>query len=277
MFKGNPCLRRLRAITAFLLFFLMYAPCEGYALTEGDYSYTVQDGQAAINWFTDSDYVGKLSVPNMLGGFPVASISHDAFGHCEGITDVTMPNTITNIGPYAFSGCFALTNIAIGASVISIGNNAFQYCVNLARITIPASVKTMGGSTFASCPKLQAIFFRGDAPSYGGGFYNTDDNAPVYYLPGSSNWETSFLIFHPTVCWNPTCQVSSSFRVFGEVFDMVFSGNPNLPVKVEASTNLSDEAWITVTNAVLDASGSLMVSDPDSVNLPSRFYRVVFP
>ena len=56
------------------------------------------------------------------------------------------------------------------------------------------------------------------------------------------------------------------------------SGQPllaeNLPlIEFQASTNLRD--WVTLTGACTLTNGTLILRDPDYVNLPSRFYRTV--
>lgn len=55
----------------------------------------------------------------------------------ELITELLIPDGVTNIAKYAFSGCTGLTNIIIPNSVQSIGEGAFSGCVGLRSITIP--------------------------------------------------------------------------------------------------------------------------------------------
>ena len=147
-------LRATSRLTCSIRFALFLLPLISNAQTEGDYQYTVTDGQATITGFNMS-YSGPLSITNTLGGYPVTSIR--GFEHCEGLTVVTIPNSVTNIGEYAFSGCFGMTNVTIPGSVISIGSDAFRYCAKLPSITIPASVTSIGVSAFSSCPVLTAI------------------------------------------------------------------------------------------------------------------------
>ncbi len=41
---------------------------------------------------------------------------------CDGLTSVTIPNSVTSIGDEAFYDCTSLTNVTIPNSVTSIGD-----------------------------------------------------------------------------------------------------------------------------------------------------------
>ena len=58
-------------------------------------------------------------------------IADVAFYKCDGLTSVTIPNSVTSIGDSAFSGCTGLTSVTIPNSVTSIGNFSFSGCSDL--------------------------------------------------------------------------------------------------------------------------------------------------
>ena len=88
-------------------------------------------------------------------------IADSAFSWCEGLTSVTIGNSVTSIGDHAFSGCKGLTSVTIGNSVTSIGNNAFYGCSKLTSVIIPNSVTSIGDYAFYGCSKLETIIFKG--------------------------------------------------------------------------------------------------------------------
>ena len=59
------------------------------------------------------------------------------FGYCKSLTNINIPDSVTNIGDYAFSDCSSLTSINIPDSVTNIGKSAFWRCDNL-----PAKIKS---------------------------------------------------------------------------------------------------------------------------------------
>ena len=92
--------------------------------TQGDYTYTVTDGNATITGF-NRRYTGALSVTNTLGDCPVTAIGSSAFSHCTSLTSVTIPAGVTSIGDWTFYGCTNLTSVTIPASVTTISEGAF--------------------------------------------------------------------------------------------------------------------------------------------------------
>lgn len=87
---------------------------------------------------------------------PVTTIGRSAFMSCTGLTSVTIPNSVTNIGEYAFSHT-GLTSLTIPNSVTAIGYCAFTGCTGLTSLDIPESVTQFGGGTFAGCSGLTSV------------------------------------------------------------------------------------------------------------------------
>lgn len=81
----------------------------------------------------------------------VKVIGNSAFLGCESLTNINIPNSVTNIGDGAFSGCNSLTSINIPNSVTYIGNSAFRECESLTNINIPNSVTNIGNNAFYCC------------------------------------------------------------------------------------------------------------------------------
>ena len=87
----------------------------------------------------------------------MTSIGRGAFRDCTGLTEVTIPNSVTSIGGAAFYGCIGLTSVTIPNSVTSIGHEAFRDCTGLTEVNIPNSVTSIGSSAFEGCTGLTAV------------------------------------------------------------------------------------------------------------------------
>ena len=85
------------------------------------------------------------------------AIGYCAFWGCSGLTSVTIPSSVTEIGPFAFSDCRSLTSVTIPSSITKIGSSTFSGCSGLTSVTIPSSVTEIGSSAFSDCRGLTSV------------------------------------------------------------------------------------------------------------------------
>lgn len=102
--------------------------------------------------FIDCNGLTSVTIPNS-----VTSIGINAFNGCTNLTSVTIPNNVTSIGDAVFYNCSGLTSITIPNSVTSIGESAFYGCSGLTSIAIPNGVISIGGSAFRACSSLTSV------------------------------------------------------------------------------------------------------------------------
>ena len=82
-------------------------------------------------------------------------IGYTAFYDCENLTNINIPDSVTEIGYRTFSGCTNLSSIEIPDSVTSIGDSAFSGCTSLSSINIPDSVMSIGDSAFSGTQLME--------------------------------------------------------------------------------------------------------------------------
>ena len=80
-----------------------------------------------------------------------------AFGYCEKLTSVKLPDGLTEIPQGCFYQCKSLRTIDIPDTVTKIGPDAFNFCINLNTITIPENVTEIGGYAFSRAFKLAEV------------------------------------------------------------------------------------------------------------------------
>lgn len=76
-----------------------------------------------------------------------------------GISSLTLPNSIDNIGTYAFSNCMSLQQITLNNGLLVIGTHAFENDRSLTGISIPNTVTSIGEFSFESNISLASINF----------------------------------------------------------------------------------------------------------------------
>jgi len=174
-------------------------------------SSNVQVGSTNTGNIPDSWVANEATVTSVIfaNDNSVTSIGNYAFGYCTGLTNITIPNSVTNIfgaafrssgltsitipanvtdiGSEAFYECASLSSVTFTptSSVLSIGYTAFKSCTSLTSITIPNSVTSIGASTFASCTALLTITIPEGVTSIGNYAFENCDSLNSITIPNS--------------------------------------------------------------------------------------------
>jgi hypothetical protein len=258
-------------------------------------------------------FYGCSSLSSVTIGYKVTSIGAYAFEECTNLTSVTIPNSVSGIGTYAFAECASLTAITVDAlnpfyssvsgvlfdktqstlvqypgglggsytipnSVTKFDYFAFGGCRSLTNVTIPNSVTNIGENAFTGCTGLTGVYFNGNAPYGSLVFVGPGINTTVYYLPGTTGWTNPWQ-GRPTALWflpNPLILSSPSFGIETNQFGFILSWATNIPVVVEACTNLANSTWSPASTNILTGGWSYF-TDPGWTNYPARIYRLRSP
>ncbi|MGA2248403.1 MAG: leucine-rich repeat domain-containing protein [Verrucomicrobiota bacterium] len=240
---------------------------------QAQFTSTNINGSLTITSYTGSNVV--VTIPGSTNGYHVTGIGMSSFAY-HGIVSVSVPDSVTFIGDYAFAGCLDLTNITMGHGVASIGNYAFDNCFSLPIVLLPNSLTNLGDEAFAECASLTGAFFAGNAPGPNSTTF-FDDDAMVYYLPGTTGWGDTYG-GATTAFWtlpSPLILNAGLNRgILAGGFHFTVSWATNLPIVVDACTNLAYPMWQPLrTNGLVN--GTNYFSDPNWTNYPARFYRAL--
>lgn len=169
------------------------------AETEGDFTYTVSDGNAVITKYSSDE--SNVVIPDTLGGYKVTGIGDSAFLNLTKIKSITIPASITHMDYGAFMNCTieqinipsieswlgitfetnkessnplytgnaylyidgkAVTDIVIPSTVETVPDMAFYNYKGLKSLTVSNGVKTIGKKAFQKCSNLSDITISGN-------------------------------------------------------------------------------------------------------------------
>ena len=112
--------------------------------------YNLYDNQG--HWAQYCNQITQVSLPEGL-----TNIGYGAFMYCYGLTEVTLPDSIRHIGNAAFSCCYNLQKINMPKNLESLGAQAFEYCASLKEVHLPDSLTRIPYGAFTSCDKLATV------------------------------------------------------------------------------------------------------------------------
>lgn len=95
--------------------------------------------------------IKQITIPDT-----VTEIGDNAFNTCEKLASIALPSGLQKISSTMLAGCMSLTSITIPEAVTEIGSQAFANS-GLTSITIPSTVTTLGSGAFARCESLTSI------------------------------------------------------------------------------------------------------------------------
>ena len=207
-------------------------PCVSY---HGNIWHTSND-ELCMYAFSGCSGLTSLTIPSS-----VTEIGSYAFEDCSGLTSLTIPSSVTSIGWYAFEGCSGLTSLTIPSSVTEIGRETFMGCSGLTSLTIPSSVTEIGRETFMGCSGLTSLTIPSSVTSIG------------YYAFSGCSGLTSLTIPSSVTSIDDNafsgCSGLTSIYVYPEKVPIlgtgVFSGCDAKNCTVYVPTGTYDDYWLS--------------------------------
>ena len=182
-----------------------------FAPIENDSAYSVSIG---ISDFTERDAmdVTEITIPAEYEGLPVTAIAAEAFMRCRALKNVTIPNSVKNIGKRAFScsgltsvtipgsvekfgtsvfaECYALTDVKLLNGITRIESSMFENCNTLSNIIIPASVTLLNNGAFSHCAGLKSITIPENVDHIGNGVFSGSGLEKITVAKNNGNYKS---------------------------------------------------------------------------------------
>ncbi len=155
---------------------------------DGLFEYKVESTTGLPNTVTITRYKGpdsgEVVIPETIEGYEVKKIG-SAFDGCKNLTEVTIPDSVTEIGSSAFYYCASLSKVEISTNLTKIGDYAFYGCINLKEIAIPDSIIEIGDFAFCHCKSLLKVKLSNGLNKIGGSAFHRCQNLTAITIPDS--------------------------------------------------------------------------------------------
>ena len=134
------------------------------------------DNRSNPTWFAKSLYLNGEEVTDVVVPEEITEIGDYVFKQVETLKTIKMHNGITSIGTCAFQGCFNLQSFDLPTSLETIGNNAFQQCISLDKPIDLSKTKvdSIADIAFYMCYKLPAVTLPANLKYLGERSFGTD-------------------------------------------------------------------------------------------------------
>lgn len=122
----------------------------------------------------------ELKLPETL-----SEIGSYSFGNCQQLPTIDIPDNVRVIGSWAFSSCSNLAVVKLSASLEIVEEGTFAQCSALTDIQIPASVTSIGNYAFSECLSLPEAPIGENVQSIGAQAYSNCTSLTEVSLPNS--------------------------------------------------------------------------------------------
>jgi hypothetical protein len=235
--------------------------------TDGFFTFTTSGTTATITNYDNTgpkNLVIPATVTDGANTYDVTAIGDDAF-FSNGLTSVTIADSVTTIGNYAFYSN-QLTSVTIGDSVTDIGASAFSGNL-LASVTIGDSVTAIGASAF-SINVLTSVTIPDSITTIGDHAFSYNELTSVT-IPDSVTAIGDFALYHNLLT---SVTIPDSVTAIGEG---AFNGNQLASVTIPDSvTTIGDFAFasnqlasVTIGDSVTAVGAYAFEGNPDLVSV----------
>ena len=193
-------------------------------------------------YLDDNTEITDLVIPD-----GVTNIGNNVFSGCSSLSSVIISNSVTNIGSGAFFNCSGLTSAIIGNNVTNIEGYSFYGCSGLTSIELPSSVKSIDGYAFNGCSSLVSVKIYAKTPP------------SARYTPFPTNQAITLYVPRGSKAAYEAANVWKDFSSIVE-FDDIIKGDINGDGKVDVSD------YIGIANHIMGSTPEGFVVKAADVN-----------
>ncbi len=185
---------------------------------------TITGGKLLYGSFYGCSGLTRLTLPDSL-----TEVGKYAFYQCSGLKELVLPDSVIGIGSYAFAGCSGLRELKLPSKMSKIESYLFSGCTSLEEIQIPDGVTEIGTYAFQNCKGITGMTVPNSVQTMGAAVFS-----------GCSGLQNMTL---PFVGYSASATSASSKSLFGYVFGTAsFAGGT--PIKQYYSSSGSSTYYI---------------------------------
>ncbi|WP_165253408.1 leucine-rich repeat domain-containing protein, partial [Adlercreutzia sp. ZJ304] len=195
--------------------FALMAESEVVQFNDGGIKYQVNpdEGSVSVIGLVDTTNTGAINIPARVSysgsEYLVTTIANNAFEN-SGITGVNLPQGLKTIGDEAFYGCSGLTSITFPNTLVEIGSSAFQD-TKFTSISLPSSLRTIKGYAFTSVPIAGELSIPEGVENIGSSVFGNNVDITKLTIPSTAT----------------NLAIDVAYGLSGATEILVASGNPN--------------------------------------------------
>lgn len=193
--------------------------------------------------------ITSITMPSSL-----EEIGWGSFWYCKGLKSISIPKTVKSIKDRSFEGCSGLTNVTLEEGLTEIGNRMFFECTGLPSIVIPGSILAIGNDAFNGCQSLTTVDIREGLIAIGNSAFQNCTKLTSIYLPQTLT-TMGYSVFYK-------CSGITSASVHGGIKELIAT--------FDACTNLKtvtlSEGVQSLNSTFRDCIGLTSINIPNSVD-----------
>lgn len=146
---------------------------------------TAQVGYNYGNTNVKGDLVIPESVPYDGRQLKVTAIEEYAFGFCDALERVVLPETMKELSNACFEWCKNLKDVVLPKTMTTMGYTNFLNCTALERFTLPDSLRTLGDGNFEGCTQLKEFHWNDVIETIGNYEFNRCERFDEMLVPAT--------------------------------------------------------------------------------------------
>jgi len=182
-------------------------------------------------------------------------LGNQVFQGCTELSEVSIEDTVTQIGASAFKECGSLEKIHLSTGIAEIQPNTFEACSLLDNVVIPYGVGKIGDKAFAACTSLKNITILKNVSAIGNDVFSYPGRMTIWGVAGSYAQEYAS---NENIKFQPLSVAVASLSVPGQI-SLRESDRVHLPLTITPENATGDVAWSSSNERVagVDQTGNV--------------------